>query len=94
MDIMFRALEQKNDERHRDVMAAIGRVEIQTTEHNGRMGKLEGWRTGITYATLAVWAVLIVIIIPLGIFAFNVATRCAGDSCQKSNQGIGTALNP
>lgn len=44
-----------------DVKQALGRIEEQTTKHNGRMSRLEEWKAYITGGL----AVLMVIILPI-----------------------------
>ena len=47
----------------------LERIEVQTTKHNGRMSKLEWWRSAFVWSISAIWG-LILIVVPLLYKAF------------------------
>ncbi len=51
----------------KDQNKSLGRIEEQTTKHNGRMKKLEMWRFGLGMAL----GVVVVCVIPLLIYTFQ-----------------------
>lgn len=45
LDAMFKTLNDKSEERHKDVMKELIEIKQQTTKTNGRVSKLEAWRS-------------------------------------------------
>lgn len=69
IDQMLKALTDKMNENHRDQIEFLKRIEAQTTKTNGRVSKLENWRYWMTGAAV----VIVLIVIPLVVYAFNLA---------------------
>jgi hypothetical protein len=71
LDRMFTTLDDKNLERHKDVMKELGEIKTQTIRTNGRVSRLENWRNWSVGAV----TVVVLLVIPLVVYAFNLATE-------------------
>lgn len=56
------------DEKFRGVHEKLDLILTQTTKHNGRMRKLEGWRTGLVMCFS-----LIILLIPFFVWSFKLS---------------------
>ena len=59
------------DEHFKIVNDKLDGIIFEAKKTNGRIGKLENWRTGITYVIVFAGA----IVIPLAVYAFNLAIQ-------------------
>lgn len=69
LDLMFKTLDEKNRERHSDIMKELREIKEQTVKTNGRVGKLELWRGILTGGIIIIGT----LVIPLVVYAFNIA---------------------
>lgn len=60
-------LNREIDEKFKDIMDGLGRIERQTTKTNGRVDKLEGWRDRI----LGFCTCITVLLLPIVFMAIN-----------------------
>lgn len=69
-------------EKFEDIKEALGRIEAQTTKTNGRVTVLEAKVVAQKTMTTTAVAIFVVLVIPLIVYSFSQATRCADGSCQ------------
>jgi len=68
-------------EKFSDIKEQLDRIESQTTRTNGRVTALEN-KVAVQKAVTTVGvAIIATLVIPLAVYAFNQATRCADGSC-------------
>lgn len=71
LDRMFNTLEDRNGERHIDILKELAAIKVQTTKTNGSVINLKIWRGILTGG----FTVVILLVIPLIVYAFNLATN-------------------
>lgn len=55
------------DNHFTDIKSALARIEEQTTKTNGRVSKLENWRSLL----IGGWAILILFVLPILVYAYQ-----------------------
>lgn len=63
-------------------MRELREIKVQTTEHNHRMSKIEQKQIQQKSMMTTGVAIFVVLVIPLIIYSFAQATKCADGSCQ------------
>ncbi len=80
LDQKFLFIEEKMD----DLLDMSGRIENQTTKHNGRMTSMEAWRNFITGGM----SVLVMIVLPLLAWALWVLVNIQGQVHQAVDDAL------
>lgn len=75
LDRIFSEMNRDRDEKHRDQMTVLQRIEKQTTLTNGRVTSIELWRSSIRSGLKVTIWILVIIVFPLIIYIFNASIK-------------------
>ena len=71
LDVFLKNLEEKNVERHKDLVSSIDALTEQVKKTNGQVVSLRLWRSLLAGGM----TVVILVVVPLVVYAFNLAIK-------------------